>query len=215
MKRMHIKRKHRINILMFIVILIVGTLFISFQYLNKKSKTIFMDYSIIETKKIISKVIVDSIDINNINTNDLFIILKNKDDTIESIDINSKYINYILNNTTNVLDKNLNKLENDKSIFMLPLFNNTVISNIFPKIPVRINIIGNTLCLIDTKIESYGINNALFKIDLNVKLDIRILLPFVSKITTVETNIPIVIKLIEGKIPSYYFSDYFNKTYSN
>ena len=216
---MKIKRKkNRFNKVIVLFLLISVAVFMFFRYINKKSKDTFMEYSIIETKKIISKVIVDSINnevLNNIDMNNIFIVFKNSAGKVESIDVNSKYINFILNSTSNLLDSNLNKLEKEKSIFELPLFNNGILSNIFPKIPVRINLIGNVLCVIDTKIETYGINNALFKISLNIKSDIRILLPFVSHITSIDTSVPIVIKLIEGNIPSYLFSDYFNKTYSN
>ena len=218
MKRMSIKKHKKINVVILLILLIIVTLFLVFRYLNKKSKELFMDYSIIETKRIISKLIIDSINnevLDNMDINDLFIILKNKDDKIESIDINPKYINHILNNTTTILDNNLSKLEKEKSIFLLPLFNNNILSNIFPKVPVRINVIGNTLCFINTKVESYGINNALFKVEIEIKVDVRILLPFVSDVASISTSTPIIIKLIEGEIPGYYLGDYFNKTYSN
>ena len=218
MKKMYIKKKKKTNKIVLLIFLIIGTLYISFKYLNIKSREIFLDYSQIETKKVISEVIISSINnevLNDIDLNKLFIIFKNSNDKIESIDLNSKYINYILNNITSILDQKLKELEQSKSIFEMPLFNNGIISNIFPKIPVRINIIGNTFCVINTNIESYGINNALFKVNLDVKVDVRILIPFVSEITSINTSVPIIIKLIEGEIPSYYFSDYFNKTYSN
>ena len=58
-------------------------------------------------------------------------------------------------------------------------------------------------------------NNTLFKVNLDLNIDIRILMPFVSDLKNIYTSISIVIKLIEGNIPGYYFGDYFNKTYSN
>ena len=218
MKKMRIRRKKHINIIILLTTLVLVGLFYSFKIINKKSKTIFMEYSQIETKKLISKIITDSINnevLNDIELNSFFIVLKNSNDKIESIDLNSKYINYILNNATIILDKNLSKLEDSKKIFEIPIFNNGILSNIFPKIPVRLNIIGSTLCVISTKVESYGINNALFKVNLDISVDVRILMPFVSEVASINTSIPIVIKLIEGDIPSYYFGDYFNKTYSN
>ena len=218
MKKMRIKKKRSFNTIIIVIILIIIALGISFNYINKKSKTIFMKYSEIETKKIISKIITDSINnevLNDIELNNLFIILKNSNDKIESIDLNSKYINYILNSATTILDKNLNELESKERVFEMPIFSNGVLSNIFPKIPVKLNIIGNTLCIVSTNVESYGMNNALFKVNLDISIDIRILMPFVSQVTSVSTSMPIVIKLIEGDIPGYYFGDYFNKTYSN
>ena len=218
MKKIRVRKKKKSNVFIILIILILITLYISFKFLNKKSKELFMEYSVIETRKIVSKVVTDSINnelLTNIDNNSFFIINRNSNDKIESIDINSKYINTILSNSNKLLDNNLSKLEQEKYIFLLPLFNNKILSNIFPKIPIRIEIIGSTLCIINTKIESYGINNALFKVDLEISVDVRILLPFVSEITNINVAIPLVIKLIEGDIPNYLYSDYFNKTYTN
>lgn len=215
---MCVKKKKKMNKILIVTILIIGTLFFSFKYLNKKSKTIFLEYSKEQSKRIISEEIISTVNgeiLENIDLNEMFIIIKNTNDKIESIDLNSKLINNILNTTALKLDRNLKELENKKSILEIPLFNNGIISNIFPKIPVKLNIIGNTLCVISTNVESYGINNALFKINLDIKIDIKILMPFVSELISVNTSIPLVIKLIEGDIPKYYLDDYFNKMYSN
>ena len=181
---------------------------------------IFIEYSEVETKKIISKVIVDLINnevLENINSSDLFY-TTNESGKLETFDLNSKYINSILNEISVKVDNRLLELEQSNSVFKLPsgiIFNNNILSNIFPKIPIKLDIVSNALCIINTKIESYGINNALFKLNIDVSVDAKILMPFTSKTTSITTSIPIVIKLIEGNIPGYFLGGYYNNSFSN
>ena len=190
----------------------------------------FINYSKIETKKIVSSIINSSVieeTYKNDNLNNLFIISKDSDLGIKTIDFNQKYVNQILVNTYKVVEKNLIYLEkgevdklnltnvnlpNKKGIiYELPsgvIFNNVMLNNIFPKIPVKIDLIGNIFCRLDTDIKSYGINNALITVNLVVEVEVKILLPFVYENTKIETNIPIIMKIIEGNIPSYYFDGY-------
>ena len=77
-----------------------------------------------------------------------------------------------------------------------------------PKIPIKLELIGNIICYIKTDIKNYGINDALITIYIDVVAEEKILLPFSSTTTKIETKIPIVMKLIEGDIPSYYMDGY-------
>ena len=75
------------------------------------------------------------------------------------------------------------------------------------EIPVRLNIVGTIFSKLTTDVESYGINNAIFKVNLYVSTEIKVILPFTSKNVKLEASIPIIIKIIEGDVPSYYFSN--------
>lgn len=217
MKKMYCKKnKKSINILTIILILIILGIHFMFKFFNDKAIPIFMEYSEIQTKKIISEVILNSISSKAINTKELF--YTSSKGNIESFDLNTEYINTILNDVTKEVDKKLYELETKDSIFKLPsgiIFNNNILSNIFPKIPIKLDIIGNTLCVLNTKIESYGINNALFKLNIDITIDVKILMPFISKTTSIMVSTPIVIKLIEGNIPSYLLGGYYNNSFSN
>ena len=46
-----------------------------------------------------------------------------------------------------------------------------MLHNIFPKIPVKIELIGNTFCRLKTDVTQYGINNALIKVNVEVPTD--------------------------------------------
>lgn len=217
MKKMYCKRKKKNkNILVILIILLILGVHFTFKFFNDKAMPLFIEYSEIQTKKIISEAIIESIDNNvldSISVNELFL-----SSTSDSFDLNSKYINSILNDISTIVDKKLIEFEESDSVFKLPsgiMFNNNIISNIFPKIPIKLDIIGNTLCVLNTKIESYGINNALFKLNVDITVDVKILMPFISQNTSVTVSTPLVIKLIEGNIPSYFLGGYYNNSFSN
>ena len=68
------------------------------------------------------------------------------------------------------------------------------------------NLIGDVITDVDTNLKSYGINNALVNIDVNVTVSIKVILPFKSNTISTTTNIPIAMKLIQGEVPNYYYS---------
>ena len=92
-------------------------------------------------------------------------------------------------------------------IYYLPsglFLKDDIISNIGPRIPVKIDMRGSIISNVNTKLTNYGINNALVEISINISLEEQIVLPFTLKLIKIETTIPIIVKLIEGVVPKYY-----------
>ena len=233
MKRIHLKKrvkKHKIInniIIIFICVLILAIYLIKIFY--DKAMPLFLEYSSIETDKLISLIVSSKVTeevSNNIDIDKLFIMSKDSDGNIKSIDFNSKLVNEVLVKSSRVAEQNLKYLESgniDKLnglnlnkysngiIYYIPsgiIFKNNIMTNVFPKIPVRLDLIGNIICKLDTKIEEYGINNVLITINIDVVAEVKILLPFTSKNTKISTKIPLVMKLIQGDIPSYYLNGF-------
>ena len=216
MQRMYLKKRKKIkNKTIIIIILILISLIYLFRLFNKIAIPKFISYGEIETKKIITLLINNKVlkEISsNVNVDDIFIITRNDDGQISSIDFNTNSINLILMTTSTLIEENINNLSKG-TIYEVPsgiIFNNVFISNLLPKIPVKLELISSAFCKIDTDVNSYGINNALIKVNVDITLNIRIIMPFTSKITDVNMSIPIAIKLIEGSIPGYYFNGYLN-----
>ena len=61
--------------------------------------------------------------------------------------------------------------------------------------------------IVESLCERYGINNALLEVGINVKVTSKINLPFISKDVEVSTTVPIVMKIIQGKIPNMYLDN--------
>ena len=82
--------------------------------------------------------------------------------------------------------------------------NNVLLSNIGPKIPVKLNLIGNVVSSVETTVKNYGINSALIEIYANVEVTEEVIIPFQTERIKITNNIPIAIKIINGSVPDYY-----------
>jgi len=114
------------------------------------------------------------------------------------------------------IDLNLNKLYNeyyektsDGIIFMVSIGSSTrnpFFANIGPKIPLNLKTIGDTTADITTNITSYGMNNALIEVSIELEATTIIHMPFMSKEVTIKNKIPLTIEIIQGTIPGYYLN---------
>ena len=199
---------------------------------SNKVSDIFMSYAESETTKLMTLVINKSVTKQMANSFDdklLFDIVKDAAGNIKLIDFNSLEVNKTLNMITNLVALNLKMIE-EGNIEMVDIFDNSeydvsklkkgviyeipmgavtkssLIANLGPKIPVRMHIIGDVVSNLETNVKEYGINNALIEIGVSVSVNSLVNLPFVSKKITVSTVIPLSLKLIQGNIPSYYYS---------
>ena len=70
------------------------------------------------------------------------------------------------------------------------------------------DLIGSVFSKLSVDIKDYGINNALIKVNINIESEVKILLPFVSSVKKINVDVPVIMKVIEGNVPSYYFDGY-------
>lgn len=222
--RLHSKKKSSLlTLILSLIFIFTISLIIVFNYIGKSLSNKVEEYSMLEAKKIISNLINKSVETDVVDNlrNSLFI----KDNN--TVDFDSYKINRLIVLVNKNLKENLNKLETGKIeldgiellkdkakikkgiIYEIPsgiIFNNAILSNIGPKIPVKLHMIGDATIQVDTKITDYGINNAIIEIDIKINVSEQMILPFSTKKIEVEESIPIAIKLIEGNIPQYYSS---------
>lgn len=220
-------------VVIFILILISSFLFINF--FSKKASPILFSYAESETRKlttlIINKAVTKQI-ASNMEVDDLFDIVKNNDNEIQLVTFNSINVTKMLNAITSLVQLNLKAIEEgnidllelpedtlssyDKDklkegiIYEIPIgviTSSTFLSNIGPKIPVKLHLIGDVVTGVESKVSEYGINNALLEVGINVKVTSKINLPFISKDVEVSTTVPIVMKIIQGKIPNMYLDN--------
>ena len=224
MPRFYFKKKFKKKNIILITILLI-LLIVSFilKSISSYATPILMEYAKVEATKLTSIILNNATkkNIENFNIDKLFIITKEKDN-IKTIDFDSKEVNRLLTNITyyiqdyfkKIEEGNLNDLElgyynNLKKgiIYEIPigaLSGNSLLTNIGPKIPVKINLYGEIISKIETKITNYGINNALIEVFVNINVKTKVILPFTSEINDISISIPIAIKLIEGNVPNYY-----------
>lgn len=230
-KKMRLKRnllikltkKDTILIVIFLVLLIVS---LTFKYINTKIVPPLEVYAENEVKKISSLIIsdaVESISFSEEETMSFFNTLTNKNDEVISVDFNTAKINKSLVKLNKAVYKDLKSFENGRYkledteietedlIYKIPLgyiTGNYTLSNIGPKVPLKAKVIGSVVSNIKTEVSSYGINNSLLKVYIDVTVNMRFMLPLISKDVLVNNSIPLVVKIIQGKIPNVYGGSY-------
>lgn len=230
-KKMRLKRnllikltkKDTILIVAFLVLLIVSLIF---KYINTKIVPPLEVYAENEVKKISSLIIsdaVESISFSEEETMSFFNTLTNKSDEVISVDFNTARINKSLVKLNKAVYKDLKLFENGRYkiedteietedlIYKIPLgyiTGNYTLSNIGPKVPLKAKVIGSVVSNIKTEVSSYGINNSLLKVYIDVTVNMRFMLPLISKDVLVNNSIPLVVKIIQGKIPNVYGGSY-------
>lgn len=227
-----IKKFDKINTIVVVIILLIVSIIMVLSYINSKLSPILFDFAELETTKlanlIINRAVAKQVT-NDLDMEELFYTNQNNDGEIQTIDFNPSIVNKVLNTITNSIHLSLKAIESgnldmieipdsvlieyDKDkikkgiVFEVPLgatFKNTFLANLGPRIPVRLNLIGSINSNINTKISQYGINNALIEVSVRVEVVEKMILPLVSKDTTIVVNIPIALKIIQGRVPSYY-----------
>ena len=230
-KKMRLKRnllikltkKDTILIVAFLVLLIVSLIF---KYINTTIVPPLEVYAENEVKKISSLIIsdaVESISFSEEETMSFFNTLTNKSDEVISVDFNTAKINKSLVKLNKAVYKDLKLFENGRYkledteietedlIYKIPLgyiTGNYTLSNIGPKVPLKAKVIGSVVSNIKTEVSSYGINNSLLKVYIDVTVNMRFMLPLISKDVLVNNSIPLVVKIIQGKIPNVYGGSY-------
>ncbi len=226
------KRHRKANFLVIIITAISITTFLSLNYISNRISPILFNFAEIEITKlanlIINRAITKQI-ANEIDMDKLFTMVKNNEGEIQTIDFNPTIVNRVLSTTTNSVQIYLKAIEEgnidliempddilieyDKEklkkgiIYEIPILaitRNAFLANLGPKIPVKLNLIGSVVSNIKTKINQYGINNALVEVYVNIEVTEQVNLPFMSKRITINTEVPVALKVIQGKIPLYY-----------
>lgn len=200
------------------------------QLASKKTSKSIYKYTSTEAKRFGMFIINESIDDNFLNSLDqnIFNTTKNSNDEIQIIDYNAKKVNEILEQVTKRIQTNLIDLENgninniDLSntfkglnfkkikhgiVCELPvgiIFSSYLQSNTGPIIPVKLNFIGQVSVNLKTNVKTYGINNAYIEVLIHIEVEEQVTMPLQSKNVKVTNDIPLTMKIIQGKVPNYY-----------
>lgn len=213
------------NIIIFTIIIILITSYYICYIFSLKSKNVVSKYVESDLKQLSNYYINNIINkvINNDNSvKEITNIIKNNNGEIIGVDYDTLLLNNFLNkiNERLYLDFNdisyNNLLKSSKNnIYYIPfgVFNNLMIfEELGPKIPIKIYLTKNISSNIKTNIENYGINNVLIKVYIEVVLNQRVILPFISKNIKTTQEVLLSMKIINGNIPKAYGGLY---TYSS
>ena len=214
--------RKKVRFLIISIIIILSLSLVILKIINDKITPIVMEYSIGEMKRVTSIIINRSINSDMLDSDDmkkLFVITKNSDSEIVTVSLDSIIVNKITDNISDACEDNLRLIEEGKfnvlkekfnigeDYFLVPsgiIFKNTLFSSIGPKIPINLKIIGNVTSGIKTDVKEYGINNSIITISVEITVEMMIILPFSTDNISITNQVPISIKIIQGKIPEFY-----------
>ncbi len=219
------------NIVIIVLVLIIFAVRFSLNYLNNNVVPILVNYASSQVKKFstliinraISKQVTEDLDVL-----EMFIITRDSNNEIRTIDFDPVMVNKTLTKIVNTIQLNIKYLEEGKLdllelpdnvlidydeeklskgiIYEIPsgvVFQNSLLANLGPKIPVKFSLIGDIVSNFNTKVTNYGINNALIEVSVSVRMESKVILPLISDTIVVETDIPVAIKMVQGLVPEY------------
>lgn len=205
-----------------VILFIVIVSFIEIKYFSHKSETILLDYSSNKITNIINEIINESINnkIYRYKYNDIIKIDGQNNENITSIDFDNEIVNSMLymvsdeilgkikllesNNYDNL---NLKYISSNDKVYYVPygvIYGSSILSNLGPKIPFKISLVGSTNNETKINVEEYGINSSKVEVVLNINFKMMVLLPFKSKEIVINKTIILDSKIIQGKVPDYY-----------
>lgn len=95
----------------------------------------------------------------------------------------------------------------DPTVVEIPLgqvTGNSVLANLGPKIPVNLEFVGNVRTNIYQEEREWGINSSWVSLYLYVEVDVQVVIPFTTEVTTVHTEIYMDGGAIMGEVPEFY-----------
>lgn len=196
-----------IYVFLFLIVIMIFLL-INFidNYYGERVETYIENKGILYTQKFIQDAISNEIS-NEIAINELYIFQKDENDNIKSVIINTNKINNILSIINESLEKDIQLLNKEELYIPLSIIlGENIFSNVGPNLKLTIIPIGNYKCDVVSKVSEYGINNSLFEISIKVEMKIQSLVPLNKIESNVECNIPIVMQIIQGDVPRYYYN---------
>ena len=222
MKRFKRSKKTSKNKILFFIFFVVITNIILFNLFGNKLSNNVSEMTKVKIEEI-SKYYMNGVikKYLNIDTSN-YINLNFVNNNIVSVDINNNESNKLLKNIINDLEiivrdiekgnvndySNLEFIYGDKCLILLvPLgtaFNNSLLYDMGPKIPVKVSFLENVDAYLDVKVEEYGINNALVKLFINIKMEQIIEMPIDKEKTIIDYKFLISSKLVNGIVPSIY-----------
>lgn len=178
--------------------------------INKLNETILTNYRVKDVYK-------------TVDLNDVISIVKNSKEEIITVDFRLENVYKALSVITQYLQKSLEDegVRNtilhyynedlssslDSIVLSLPMglaSSGIYMANLGPRIPVKVSYMGYVASSIRTKIEDYGINNALVSIYIDCFITNEFIAPTQRKEIHHEYNILIASKIIQGIVPEYY-----------
>lgn len=196
----------KLTFYLLIILLIINLIS---NYFSDRVKLYIKQKATTESSLIIAKTIEKEV-LPKIDLENLIKTVKSENDNIDSIYINTYQVNNIIATATQAISEELNNLNNQElNNLKLPIgiiISDVLFYDLGPDIKIKIFPVGAVKTDIKSVIEEYGINNSIFRLEIDVKVSFAVIVPFQKDEIEVNTSIPVVVQIIQGEVPRFYFS---------
>lgn len=196
------------NRIIFVIILVILTTFVFIKMFSSRAEYILLDYASFKSTNIISSQINSSINkvLYENNYDNIIKEYKDSEGNIVNVDFDNLIVNRLLYLITDNLLNN-DYISSNDSVYYVPLgimYNTPILNNLGPKIPFKIDIIRSVNNDTKINIKEYGINSSMIELVINIGMKIEVIMPFKSKMISINKSIILDSKIIQGKVPDYY-----------
>lgn len=196
------KKKYRI----IIVLIILATMIV--LVLNKVIYPLFSKKSIYKAKVIVTQVSNEETEniMKNYTYKDLVHIEEDSDGNVTFLESNVVLINQIKANiVTNIQKRFAESKDTNIEIRAGALTGSRLISNMGPKIKIKVVPSGTISSTLETEFYSVGVNQSLHRIFLSINCTVSILSPFETVSQSIESKILLSESVIVGNTPENYY----------
>lgn len=148
-----------------------------------------------------------------IDTNKIITMETKSNGYVSSVVVDVFQVNLLLSKMTKQIQQELLNIEknpaselNQLKIPLGVMFDNPLLYNMGPNIKVNLRIVGSVNTDIASSVKPYGINNTLIEVVIKTKVRFQVMIPFQKSTIEVVTNTPLLIKVVQGDIPHYYYT---------
>ena len=226
------KKKKKSTRLTLLLVSFMITVVLFLYVINDKLMPVYVQYAQVQTTKIAAHVVSKAINARTssvLDVNEIIEDLPSESDVMVTTKFNTEIINQVRAETTALVKEHLELAEQgdlaqlpdldnveydvseiqkgDGIVFFVPIaqaLNLPLLGNLGPRVPIRFHIIGNVSSDVATSFKEFGINNALVEVNIHLKVNVQIIIPFASPQSSVEQTIPVAIGLVRGQVPHIY-----------
>ncbi|HEY8435856.1 MAG TPA: sporulation protein YunB [Haloplasmataceae bacterium] len=131
----------------------------------------------------------------------------NAEGYVTEVFIDVMQINRLMSRLTLIVQERLSASQSHTLAMPLgAMFGHPWFTSYGPKIPIKVEMMGNLKSDIVTRTRRYGINNTLMEVVIKTEARALVILPFQRDEVILETEIPLVIQLIHGQVPRFYYN---------
>lgn len=176
------------------------------NYFSERVSVYIENKGVVYSQRYIQDALMDSV-IDQIDISSMYYLKEDTNNNVSTVLINTAQVNKILGLVNDSLDSNLTTLTEERlKIPAATILGETIFSSFGPDVNIKIIPIGNYKCDIVSTVKEYGINNSLFEIFITINFNIEAIVPLQRIETKVNCKIPIVMQILQGEVPRYYYN---------